>query len=87
MLDVLAAVLGLIILSPLLAAIAAAIKLQDGGPVFYSQSRVGRDFRPFRLHKFRSMVPHAGRVGPLLTAPADRRLTPLGQLLRRYKFD
>ncbi len=87
MFDVLAAALGLMTLSPLLTAIAVAIKLQDGGPVFYSQWRVGRNFEPFRLHKFCSMVPNADRLGPLLTSREDRRLTRLGQLLRRYKLD
>jgi len=87
MLDVLSAALGLVILSPLLTAIAVAIKLEDGGPVFYSQWRVGRNFEPFRLHKFRSMVPDADRLGPPLTSRGDRRLTRLGQLLRRYKLD
>lgn len=87
MLDVFCAAAGLLILSPLLAAIALAIKLQDAGPVLYSQWRVGRNFRPFRLHKFRSMVPDADRLGRLLTAPRDHRLTPLGRILRRCKLD
>jgi lipopolysaccharide/colanic/teichoic acid biosynthesis glycosyltransferase len=87
LLNVCCAACGLVILSPLLIAIAVAIKLQDGGPVFYSQSRVGRNFKPFRLHKFRSMVPDADRTGVLLTAPEDRRVTPLGRFLRRYKLD
>ena len=81
------AAVGLVVLSPLLAAIAVAIKLQDGGPVLYSQWRIGRNFRPFRLHKFRSMVPDADRLGRPLTSPQDRRLTPLGPVLRRYKLD
>jgi lipopolysaccharide/colanic/teichoic acid biosynthesis glycosyltransferase len=85
--DVFCAASGLVILSPLLAAIAVAIKLQDGGPVLYSQWRVGRNFKPFRLYKFRSMVPDADRRGGLLTAPQDHRLTPLGRVLRRYKLD
>lgn len=77
---------GLAVLSPLLAAAALAVKCDDGGPVFYSQSRVGRGFRPFRLLKFRSMVVNADRAG-LLTAPVDTRLTRAGQFLRRYKLD
>ena len=85
--DVVCAAAGLAILSPLLAVIALAIKFQDGGPVFYSQWRVGRRFRPFRLYKVRSMVVGADRLGRPLTAPQDSRLTPLGPLLRRYKLD
>ncbi len=79
--------LGLVLLSPLFAVIAIAVKLQDGGPVFYSQSRIGRGFKPFRLYKFRSMVPHADRIGRPLTAPQDQRLTTVGKVLRRFKLD
>jgi len=78
---------GLALLSPLFVAIAIAVKLGDGGPVFYSQWRIGRGFRPFRLYKFRTMVPDADRLGPSLTAPQDRRLTRVGKILRRYKLD
>jgi lipopolysaccharide/colanic/teichoic acid biosynthesis glycosyltransferase len=85
--DLACAVVGLVVLSPLFAVIAAAIKLQDGGPIFYSQWRVGKNFRPFRLYKFRSMIPGADRAGRLLTEPGDRRLTRLGKFLRRYKLD
>jgi lipopolysaccharide/colanic/teichoic acid biosynthesis glycosyltransferase len=84
--DILAAAIGLILLSPLLALIALAIKLDDGESVFYSQARVGKDFRLFKLVKFRSMAPGADRFG-LLTAPADSRLTRVGRFLRRYKLD
>ena len=66
--------------------IALAIKFDDGGPVFYRQVRMGRNFRRFRVFKFRSMVPGADRDG-LLTAPGDPRLTRVGRWLRRYKLD
>ena len=84
--DVSCAALGLLILSPLFGAIAAAIKFDDGGSVFYLQDRVGKDFRHFRVCKFRSMVTGADRHG-LLTARGDSRLTRVGRLLRRYKLD
>jgi lipopolysaccharide/colanic/teichoic acid biosynthesis glycosyltransferase len=84
--EVVIAAAGLILLSPLLAVVALAIKLDDGDAVFYSQTRVGRDFRLFKLVKFRSMAPGADRSG-LLTAPADSRLTRLGGFLRKYKLD
>ncbi len=84
--DFFCAVVGLVALSPLLILIAVAIKLDDGGPVFFSQNRIGRGFQPFRIWKFRSMIPCADRGG-LLTAFADSRLTPVGRLLRRYKLD
>ncbi len=77
---------GLAALSPLLVASALAIKLEDGGPVFYAQPRIGKEFRTFGLLKFRTMVPGADRHGRL-TAPGDPRITRVGRLLRRYKID
>jgi lipopolysaccharide/colanic/teichoic acid biosynthesis glycosyltransferase len=84
--EVLCAAAGLILLSPLFCAIAVAIKCDDDGPVFYSQQRIGRNFRPFRLYKFRSMIVDADRQG-LLTAFADPRITRIGRWLRKYKID
>ena len=84
--DVLCSTLGLLLLSPLFCAIAVAIRLDDGGPVFYKQVRIGRSFRSFRVWKFRSMVVDADRGG-LLTAPEDSRLTTVGRWLRQYKLD
>lgn len=78
--------MGLTLLSPVLALAALAIKLDDGDAVFYSQTRVGRDFRLFKLVKFRSMAPGADRSG-LLTAPGDSRITRVGRFLRKYKLD
>jgi lipopolysaccharide/colanic/teichoic acid biosynthesis glycosyltransferase len=78
---------GLLLLSPLLLAIAVALKLSDRGPVIYRGARAGRDGRPFLLWKFRTMVPNAERLGGSSTASDDPRITPLGQLLRRYKLD
>jgi lipopolysaccharide/colanic/teichoic acid biosynthesis glycosyltransferase len=78
--------MGLLLLLPLLAIIALLVKWHDGGPVFYAQSRVGKEFRRFRVLKFRSMVVNADQGG-LLTAPADHRLTPVGRVLRKYKLD
>ena len=86
MFDVVAAAMGLTLLSPVLALAALAIKLDDGDAVFYSQTRVGRDFRLFKLVKFRSMAPGADRSG-LLTAPGDSRITRVGRFLRKYKLD
>ena len=84
--DALCAGLGLLLLSPVLCLIAAAIKLDDGGPVLYRQDRVGKGFCPFRICKFRSMVPGSDRGG-FLTSPGDSRLTRVGRWLRRYKLD
>jgi lipopolysaccharide/colanic/teichoic acid biosynthesis glycosyltransferase len=84
--DTVCAFAGLAILVPLFAIIALAIKLDDGGPVFYFQFRVGKGLRKFRLLKFRSMYSNC-REGSLLTAPHDTRVTRVGRFLRRYKLD
>ncbi len=84
--DVAGALLGLVLLSPLLVAVAVAVKLGSPGPVFYRQVRVGLHGREFRIHKFRTMRVHDGE-GPQVTAAHDSRITPLGRTLRRYKLD
>ena len=85
--DAVAAALGLLLLSPVLAFVAAAIKLDDGGPVFYGQCRLGRGLRRFRLWKFRTMVPNAERLGGAITINSDPRVTRVGATLRKYKVD
>jgi lipopolysaccharide/colanic/teichoic acid biosynthesis glycosyltransferase len=86
-LDVVCAAVGLTFLTPLFAIIALAIKLEDGGPVFYSHRRVGKDFRPFGILKFRSMIAGADQIGSAVTAAGDARVTRVGRVLRRYKLD
>lgn len=83
--DAAASAAALAALSPLLLAIAAAVKLQDGGPVLFRQVRAGKGGRPFEILKFRTMRPGGG--GPLVTSGADARVTPLGRVLRRAKLD
>jgi len=85
--DVFFCTLGLILLSPLFLLIALAIKLSDRGPIFYRQKRIGQYGIPFFIWKFRTMVPDADIFGPSLTRNDDPRVTPLGRLLRRSKFD
>jgi lipopolysaccharide/colanic/teichoic acid biosynthesis glycosyltransferase len=91
LLEVMASLVGLMLLSPLLLLVAVAIKLDSVGPVFYRGERVGRGGRPFYIYKFRSMVhleeAEAGRRGPGITTAADERITRLGRLLRRTKVD
>jgi exopolysaccharide biosynthesis polyprenyl glycosylphosphotransferase len=78
----------LIVLSPALLAIAAAIKLDSAGPVLYQQERVGRAGRPFRLLKFRTMVPGAERQGLRIEVSRDDpRITRVGHFLRKYSLD
>lgn len=94
---VLSALIG-IILSPLLLAVAIAIKLDSPGPIFYSQERVGRNGKTFRCFKFRSMIVNAEEMvaelaerneasGPLFKLRQDPRITRVGRFLRRYSID
>jgi lipopolysaccharide/colanic/teichoic acid biosynthesis glycosyltransferase len=85
--DLVAALVGLVLLSPLFALIAVAITLDSRGAVFFVGQRVGRDSRPFGLHKFRSMIPGKAQEGPAITAAGDSRITRVGKLLRRTKLD
>jgi lipopolysaccharide/colanic/teichoic acid biosynthesis glycosyltransferase len=86
-LDLLGATVGLILVTPLLALLAALIKADDGGPVFFRQERVGLRGRPFRMWKLRTMVPDAAAGASLLTVGRDARVTKLGAWLRRLKLD
>lgn len=85
--DLLGAALALVLLSPLLLLLALAIRFDSPGPVFFRQERVGRFGRPFRIHKFRTMVAGAERLGPPLTVGADARITRSGRWLRRTRLD
>jgi lipopolysaccharide/colanic/teichoic acid biosynthesis glycosyltransferase len=78
----------LTMLSPLIALIAVAIKLDDGGPILFIQDRVGKGRRNFRCYKFRTMVLGAESIGNGLTVTADdARITRVGRLLRLWTLD
>lgn len=85
--DWFASTCGLLVLSPVLLALALWIKLDSPGPVFFRQERVGKGGRLFRIHKFRTMVMDAERIGLQITVGADARVTCVGQWLRKYKLD
>ena len=85
--DLAGSALALLLLAPLFALIALRIKLDSPGPVFFRQQRVGRGGRPFRIHKFRTMVADAPQRGPALTVGADPRITRTGAWLRRTRLD
>ena len=79
---------GLVASLPLWAVFAAAIALEDGGPVFFSQERVGLNGRVFRALKFRSMIPDAeAKTGPVQATARDPRITRVGRLLRATAMD
>ena len=85
--DLSAALVALVLLSPLMALLAMFIKLHDGGPVLYAGRRVGKDGKPFGMYKFRSMVLDADKIGGSSTPDDDPRITPIGKFLRRSKLD
>jgi lipopolysaccharide/colanic/teichoic acid biosynthesis glycosyltransferase len=87
LLDVLVSAVGLAVVSPLLALVAALVKTESRGPVIYAQERIGRHGRPFRIVKFRSMVADAERLGPLVSGHRDPRITRVGAFLRATKLD
>ena len=97
--DVIAASIALIILSPVFLIVAICIKVDDPkGPVFYSQIRVGKDERHFRMYKFRSMVTNADELlaklqsrnevnGAMFKIKNDPRITKVGRVIRKYSLD
>ena len=84
--DLVAASLGLIILSPIFLGIALSIRFSSRGPVFFRQERIGRNFVPFRILKFRTMELR-DTPDSLITVKGDRRVTPFGRVLRQTKLD
>lgn len=86
--DLLISAISLLLLSPLLLICAVAIKVSDGGPVFYRQTRLTIDGKKFDVLKFRSMIPDAEADGKaVLAAEHDSRITPVGRVLRRFRLD
>jgi len=85
--DFTASLLGLIVLSPLFLVIAILIKLDDGGSIFFRQTRVGQYGKPFKIYKFRTMVENAEKLGAQVTKGDDPRITKVGRFLRKYKLD
>ena len=85
--DLVGASVGLIFLSPLMLLMAALIKLDSRGPVFYAQERMGLDAKPFKILKFRSMRQDAEAHGPGWTVEDDPRVTRLGRFIRRVNVD
>jgi exopolysaccharide biosynthesis polyprenyl glycosylphosphotransferase len=96
--DIFASALALLVLSPLLTAVAILIKLTSTGPIFFRQARVGLNGRPFNMFKFRTMVVGADRLkqhleekneqsGPVFKMKNDPRVTPLGRWLRKHSVD
>jgi lipopolysaccharide/colanic/teichoic acid biosynthesis glycosyltransferase len=85
--DFTASLFGLLVTSPILILIAVWVKLDSTGPVFYRAERGGRDGKPFRIFKFRSMVVNADKIGGPTTSGSDSRVTRSGRFIRKFKLD
>lgn len=96
--DVIASLLGLVIISPVFLVLAICIKLDDGGPVFYSQERIGKNGKPFKMYKFRSMRVNADKEleeiarqnevdGAMFKIKNDPRITRIGKFIRKTSID
>ena len=87
LIDIFISLIALIILSIPMLIIALAIKIDNNGPIFYSQERIGYKQRRFNIIKFRSMRIDAEKSGPQLSSENDNRITRLGRILRKYRID
>lgn len=85
--DIICALCGLIVLSPVLLLIIVLIKLTSTGPVFFRQTRVGQYEKLFQIHKFRTMIVNAEASGLKITVGRDPRITSIGHFLRKTKLD
>ncbi|MFP4664590.1 MAG: sugar transferase [Bacteroidales bacterium] len=85
--DIIFSLLGLIVLSPFFVILAFAIILDSPGGVFYRQIRIGKNGKPFRIYKFRSMRSGSDKKGKLTVGSTDCRITKTGSFIRKYKFD
>lgn len=85
--DIVVSAVTLVAISPLLAVLAVLVRRSSPGPVIYKQERVGYKKKPFYIYKFRSMYVDSEVSGPRLASADDRRITPLGHILRKYRLD
>lgn len=85
--DILFSAIGLLCISPVLLILSLLIRLDSEGGVFYKQIRIGKNLKPFKLFKFRSMHTNADKKGLLTVGNNDSRITKVGYYLRKYKLD
>ena len=85
--DIIISLLLLILLLPVLVLLAIAIKIDSKGPVFYRQERITKNGKSFRIFKFRTMVQNADKIGSLVTVGNDSRITRIGKVIRKIRFD
>ncbi|MBQ3294924.1 MAG: exopolysaccharide biosynthesis polyprenyl glycosylphosphotransferase [Erysipelotrichaceae bacterium] len=88
LIDIIGSLILIVITSPIMLLVAIAIKIQDGGDVFYKQVRLTKNEREFKIIKFRSMVMNAEKnTGVVLAKENDDRITPVGKFIRKVRFD
>lgn len=85
--DIIISAITLIIISPIIAILAIAVKIDSRGAAFYKQTRIGYHKKPFDIYKLRSMHVDAENSGPALSAEEDPRITRIGRFLRKYRLD
>lgn len=85
--DIVVSLLGILVTSPILLVVSLLIKLTSKGPVFYKQERIGKGEKPFFILKFRTMVVNADQQGLKITVDGDKRITGVGEFLRKSKLD
>ncbi|MHB1688485.1 MAG: sugar transferase [Ignavibacteriaceae bacterium] len=85
--DIIISLAAVILLLPLLILISFAVLISSGSPVFYLQKRVGKDWKIFKIIKFRTMVNNADKIGPGISSLNDNRITFTGKILRKFKLD
>jgi lipopolysaccharide/colanic/teichoic acid biosynthesis glycosyltransferase len=87
LIDIFISLLALLVLLPLSVLISLGILINSGLPIFYFQERIGKEWKKFKIIKFRTMVKEADKIGPGISSEDDMRITKVGKILRRYKLD
>ena len=87
LIDVVASIAALAVLSPFLLYVLIRVRISSSGPIFYLQERIGQYGKPFHIIKFRSMYTDAEKMGPQLSKENDPRVTPWGAIMRKYRLD
>lgn len=85
--DIVISLIAIIILIPVYIFVAIGVKISSKGPIFYLQERIGKNFKPFKIIKFRTMYVDAEKNGPQLSSKNDPRVTPFGRFLRKMRLD
>ncbi len=85
--DIIFSLFGLVLFSPIILITIFFIWIYDFKNPFYTPQRMGKDMVPFKMYKFRSMVVNADKTGVTSTSGVDKRITPIGKIIRKFKLD